>query len=38
LNSKEEIDEIQKTLNDTTDHVIRGFNKIQRIIETLKEK
>jgi len=38
MNSTEKIKEIEKTLNETTDYFIRGFNKIQRLIESLKEK
>ncbi len=38
MTSTEKIKEIEKTLNETTDHMIRGFNKIQRLVESLKEK
>ena len=36
--SKEKIEEIEKTLNETTDHIIRGINKMQRLIDSLKEQ
>ncbi len=38
MTSTEQIKEIEKTLNETAEHFVRGFNKIQRLIESLKGK
>jgi predicted transcriptional regulator len=38
MNSTEKIKEIEKTVNEMANEFVRGFNKIQRLIESIKEK
>ena len=38
MTSTEKIKEIEKTLMETADHFVTGYNKILRLIEGIKEK
>jgi len=38
MNQADTIAEIKKTLEDITTHYIRGYNKIQELMETINKK